>query len=44
MVLECGEVRKEIATKENGSSVNLRGMEFIRGLMATTMKASSKNV
>ena len=43
MVLECGEDIEEIPIKVNGSSVNLRAMVYILGLMAINMKDNSKN-
>lgn len=43
MALECGEDIEEIPIKVNGSSVNLRAMEYILGLMVINMKDNSKN-
>jgi hypothetical protein len=41
---ECGEGRKEIATKENGNLENLKVMAFILLPTEIPMKVSSRNV
>ena len=43
MAQECGEDIEEILIKVNGSSVNLRAMGYILGLMVINMKDNSKN-
>lgn len=40
MVMEYGQVIKEILILENGSKVRLKGMEFINGKMEINMKVS----
>ena len=43
-VQECGEDKKEILTRDNGSMENLMDMEFIHGLMETHIKVNSRIV
>jgi len=44
MVLECGEVSKEIHIKDNGEMEKLKDMVFIHGRMEINIKDNSNNV